>query len=182
MGAIDGDVTDGATLDYGDIRVEHELVVQEDSGVIVQVLQCIGQSGTGDGSLPTSGVVDTYFRVDMALGIGHPATPQTEQLEQGHDRYLQRHKATESAEGGGGGGGGGGGDCKGGGRVRGGGRGRGGGACLGVAGVGGVGGGGGLHEEWRSRWNRREEEEHVHVGGGGGGGLEKEEEGTVLFS
>ena len=180
MGAIDGDVIDGATLDYGDIRVEHELVVQEDSGVIVQVLQCIGQSGTGDGSLPTSGVVDTYFRVDMALGIGHPATPQTEQLEQGHDRYLQRHKATESAEGGGGGGGGG--DCKGGGRVRGGGRGRGGGACLGVAGVGGVGGGGGLHEEWRSRWNRREEEEHVHVGGGGGGGLEKEEEGTVLFS
>ena len=100
MVTTDGDVTDGATLDCGDVGVAHHFIVQEHGGVTVQVLQCVGQSGTGDGPLPASGVVHTCVAVDMALGIGCPTTQQTDQLKQHQERYLRREK--KGTEGGGG--------------------------------------------------------------------------------
>ena len=67
----------------------HYCIVQDHSGAILQVLQCIGQSGTGDGSLPAGEVVSTFVHVDMACDVGCPTTPQTDQLQQQQDKYLQ---------------------------------------------------------------------------------------------
>lgn len=86
---LNGDVTDGAILDYGYIGMDHVCIVQEHGGVIVEILQCIGQSGAGDGSIPASGVVYTGVKVDMERGIGYYTTHQTDQLQQHQKGYLQ---------------------------------------------------------------------------------------------
>ena len=51
MRATDADVADGAILDGGDVGVAHHVILQEHGGVVMQVLQCVGQSGARDGSL-----------------------------------------------------------------------------------------------------------------------------------
>ena len=88
MGTTQGDITDG-TLDCGDVGVAQFIIVQDHSGAILQVLQCVGQSGTGDRSVPAGEVVCTVIHVDMACDVGCPTTPQTDQLQQQQDKYLQ---------------------------------------------------------------------------------------------
>ena len=101
MGTTDGDVTDGGvTLDGGDVGVTQHLVVQEHRGVTLQVLQCVGKSGTGEGSLQASGVINTCVPVDMACGIGPPTTTQTDQLQQHQERYLYRECDRDGERGG----------------------------------------------------------------------------------
>ena len=56
MDTTDGYITYRA-LDCSGVEVVQYFIVQEHSGITVQLLQCVGQSGAGDISLPTCGVV-----------------------------------------------------------------------------------------------------------------------------